>query len=43
MENRDQSLKKLKTLLKEVQKRWPDVEFIDTERLTHIMIADLNK
>lgn len=42
-ENRDQSLKKLKTLLKEVQKRWPDVEFIDTERLAHIMIADINK
>lgn len=42
-ENRDQSLKKLKTLLKEVQKRWPDVEFIDTERLANIMIVDLNK
>lgn len=42
-ENRDQSLKKLKNLLTEVQKRWPDVEFIDTERLAHNMIADLNK
>ncbi len=42
-ENRDQSLKKLKTLLKEVQKKWPDVEFIDTERLANIMIADILK
>lgn len=40
-ENRDQSLKKLKILLKEVQKRWPDVEFIDTERLAHIMIESI--
>lgn len=40
-ENRDQSLKKLKTLLKEVQKRWPDVEFIDTERLAHIMMETI--
>lgn len=37
-ENRDQSLSKLKTLLIEVQKRWPEVEFIDTERLAHIML-----
>lgn len=36
-ENRKQSLAKLKILLCEVQKRWPDVEFIDTERLAHIM------
>lgn len=36
-ENREQSLAKLKILLCEVQKRWPDVEFIDTERLAHIM------
>jgi len=41
-ENRDQSIKKLKTLLKEVQKRWPDVEFIDTERLAHIMFETID-
>lgn len=40
-ENRDQSLKKLKTLLNEVQKHWPDVEFIDTERLAHIMMKTI--
>lgn len=41
-ENRDESLKKLKTLLKEVQKRWPDVEFVDTERLAQIMLKTTN-
>lgn len=40
-ENRDQSLKKLKILLREVQKRWPDVEFLDTERLAHIMMETI--
>lgn len=40
-ENRDQSLKKLKNLLQAVQKRWPDVEFIDTERLAHIMLETI--
>lgn len=39
-ENRDQTLKKLKELLKEVKKRWPDVEFIDTERLACVMLED---
>jgi hypothetical protein len=40
-ENRAQSLEKLKTLLTQVQKRWPEVEFIDTERLGKIMLAEL--
>lgn len=38
-ENRDQSLKKLANLLKEVQKRWPEVEFVDTERLGKLMLT----
>jgi hypothetical protein len=40
-ENRTQSLEKLKSLLVQVQKRWPDVEFIDTERLGNIMLTEL--
>ena len=40
-ENRDQSLEKLKSLLHAVQKRWPDVEFIDTERLAYIMLETI--
>lgn len=40
-ENRHQSLQKLKILLKEVQRRWPDVEFIDTEQLGCIMMETL--
>ena len=38
-ENREKSLKKLKTLLTEVQRRWPEVEFVDTERLGKIMVT----
>jgi hypothetical protein len=41
-ENRDQSLRKLLILLKEVKKNWPDVEFIDTERLANIMLQTIN-
>jgi hypothetical protein len=37
-ENREKSLRKLKTLLKEVQKKWPVVEFVDTETLGKIML-----
>lgn len=37
-ENREKSLQKLKTLLTEVQRRWPEVEFVDTERLGEIML-----
>lgn len=40
-ENREESLKKLKTLLSAVQKRWPDVEFIDTEKLGNIMLSSV--
>lgn len=40
-ENRKKSLQKLKTLLTEVQKKWPDVEFIDTERLGKIMLEEI--
>jgi len=32
-ENRDNNLKKLSTLLKAVQKKWPEVEFLNTEQL----------
>lgn len=40
-ENREQSLKKLRLLLTEVQKRWPDVEFVDTGRLAQIMMETI--
>ncbi len=36
--NRQDSLIKLDTLLKEVQKKWPDVKFISTAQLADIMI-----
>lgn len=38
-ENRKQSLIKLKSLLTEVQRRWPEVEFVDTELLGNIMLG----
>ena len=42
-ENREQSLKKLKALLTQVQRKWPEVEFVDTEQLAKIMMDDLEK
>jgi hypothetical protein len=42
-ENREKSLQKLKTLLTEVQRRWPEVEFVDTETMGKILIEDLAK
>ena len=42
-ENREKSLRKLKLLLTEVQRKWPEVEFIDTERLGKILIEDSTK
>jgi len=38
-ENRKSSLQKLGTLLNEVQKKWPEVEFINTEQLGEIMLG----
>lgn len=40
-ENREKTLKRLKILLTEVQSKWPEVEFVDTERLGRIMLDDL--
>lgn len=37
-ENRDYTLKELKRLLKEIVKRWPDVEFVNSEQLYNEMI-----
>lgn len=37
-ENRDYTLKELKRLLKEIVKRWPDVEFINSEQLYNEML-----
>jgi len=42
-ENRDQSLQKLKRLLTEVTKKWPEVEFINTEDLAKIMLKNKDK
>ncbi len=36
-ENRDYSLRELGKLLKEVVKRWPDVEFMNSKQLYQIM------
>ncbi len=36
-ENRDKSLKKLKYLLQEILKHWPDVEFVNSEQLGYII------
>lgn len=36
-ENRDYTLKELKRLLKEIVKRWPDVEFVNSEQLYYEM------
>lgn len=36
-ENREQSLKKLDTLLTKIQKKWPEVQFISTHQLAEIM------
>ena len=36
--NRDKNLKLLKTLLSEIMKRWPDVEFISSEELTKLIM-----
>lgn len=36
-ENRDNSLRQLKTLLAAILKKWPDTEFISSEQLYHIM------
>lgn len=38
-ENREKTLVKLKFLLKEVQKKWPEVEFVDTEKLSNFMLV----
>lgn len=40
-ENRTDSLRKLTELLKEVQKKWPDVEFMNTVELSEIMKIDI--
>lgn len=40
-ENREKTLEKLKSLITAVQRKWPDVEFVNTERLGRIMIDDL--
>ncbi|WP_415988078.1 hypothetical protein [Butyricimonas virosa] len=37
-ENRDKSLKKLKYLLQEILKHWPDVEFVNSEQLGYIIL-----
>ena len=37
-ENRDYSLKELKCLLKEIVKRWPEVEFVNSEQLYNEML-----
>lgn len=37
-ENRDYTLRELKRLLKEIVKRWPDVEFVNSEQLYKMMI-----
>lgn len=37
-ENRDFTLKELRRLLNEIIKRWPDVEFINSEQLYNIMM-----
>lgn len=37
-ENRDYSLKEMKRLLREIVKRWPDVEFINSEQLYNEML-----
>lgn len=37
-ENRDKSLKKLKYLLQEILKHWPDVEFLNSEELGNIIL-----
>lgn len=42
-ENRKKSLEKLKSLIKQVQKKWPDVEFINTAQLGKIILNDLEK
>ena len=40
-ENRDRSLKKLRVLLAEVLKRWPDIEFMSTEQIGVLMLESL--
>lgn len=42
-ENRTKSLQKLIILLQAAQKRWPDVEFIDTEKLGNIMLGSVKE
>jgi len=42
-ENREESLDKLSTLLRRVQKKWPDVQFISTQQLAEMMDFSLNK
>jgi hypothetical protein len=41
-DNRDRSLKKLSNLLKMIQKKWPEVQFISSHQLANIMISSLN-
>ena len=38
--NRDKNLKLLKTLLFEIKKKWPDVEYTSSDKLTNLMIND---
>ena len=38
--NRDKNLKLLKTLLYEIQKKWPDVEFMSSDKLTDLIIDE---
>ena len=40
-ENRDQTLKKLSQLFREIQKRWPDVEFMNSEQLGKLLFNTL--